>query len=90
MADTPTPAQAEREANQMDLLCAVANARYALEYWHREAKVCGKDAGWLVGPMQRGQNEIATLAWIERHPRARLATAAGTETPADAAPGRRG
>jgi len=66
--------------NTLELLSAVANARYALELWEREARVCARGKVWTDGPMRRGQHEIATLFSIEKILRARIPPAA-TLTP---------
>lgn len=53
----------------MELFCAVANARYALEYWDRETRwACGGHGDlplWAEGPAQRGRHECETLRQIE-------------------------
>jgi len=53
----------------MGMFCAVANARYALEQWDREARWAtgwlGKLPAWAVGPAQRGRQETEALREIE-------------------------
>ena len=56
----------------MDIMAAVANARYALEYWDREARVCGGGEAWTKGPAQRGANERETLLWVESYLREKV------------------
>lgn len=65
----------------MGMLCAVANARYALEFWHREACLAAPEASWTYRPIERGLQECATLAGIERQLRGQFATENTTAGP---------
>ena len=56
-----------------DLCCAMANARYALEFWEREVRVAFQFLGtmgteppqMLVRCIERGREECATLREME-------------------------
>jgi hypothetical protein len=49
----------------MEMFCAIANARYALEYWDREVRwACGGNGElpkWAYGPSERGKRECGAL-----------------------------
>lgn len=51
--------------NLSEIHCALANARYALEYWEREARVQGRGEEWITGPNERGKRECDTLRALE-------------------------
>ena len=62
----------------MELFCAVANARYALEYWDREARWTNGQSGklpyWAGGPAERGAGECETLREIEKYLRSLMSS----------------
>jgi hypothetical protein len=58
----------------MDVLSAVINARFALEYWMRETAVNARDKRWAEHGRRRSCLECETLQWIEDHLRAKLDT----------------
>ncbi|MGV1682879.1 hypothetical protein [Sphingopyxis sp. NJF-3] len=68
---TPTDAPAPET---MDMLAAVMNARFALEYWMREAWAHVPEAEWAQAGQWRSSHECQTLAWIEQHLRKELDT----------------
>lgn len=45
-----------------ELVMTLWNARFALEYWEREARVCAPDERWTLGPRERGRDEITNAA----------------------------
>lgn len=57
---------------KMDILAAVMNARFALEYWIRETSVNAPEAGWAKNGRWRSRLECETLQWIEDHLRVEL------------------
>ena len=58
----------------MDILAAVMNARFALEYWMRETSVNAPEKRWAENGRWRSRLECETLQWVEDHLRAELAT----------------
>lgn len=63
MAATPTP---------MDVLCAVMNARYAMEELREIAQSDGEWCERVHAALLRGKQEIETLKWVEDYLRTKL------------------
>jgi len=63
-----TPAEIARSLTDetlRDISAALANARYALEYWQREALVGAPCEKWINDPLRRGQIEIKNLKRLD-------------------------
>jgi hypothetical protein len=47
---------------EVELREALINAKYALEYWQREARIAvRKGERWVNGPLERGLDEIERI-----------------------------
>jgi hypothetical protein len=64
----------------MDLLCALANARYALEYWEREAHYAGRSPSWAQGPRHTGREMTEILRDQEDFMRGLIGVPASADT----------
>lgn len=67
--------------DKMDILAAVMNARYALEYWLRETSVNVPERRWAKTGRWRSRLECETLQWVEGHLRAELDATPSKGTP---------